>query len=162
MARTELDLNPVEFITIGTIGPKGNRTFHLQAGHDGKIVSFVIEKEQARSLSEHISDLIAKRDEEAGAETTVQMASLDMDLREPITPMFRIAQMALSLEQPTDVIVLEVHEFMTGDSNSEDAGVVRMWCSVEQAYALSIQAMDTVEAGRPSPRQNGQITYYWT
>ena len=50
MARTEIELDPVDFITVGTIGPKGQRTFHLQAGKDDKLVSFGIEKEQVGAL----------------------------------------------------------------------------------------------------------------
>lgn len=159
MAQTEMDLNPVEFITIGTVGPKGKRVFHLQAGHAGKIISFTIEKEQAWALSEAIVEFIDELDKRFDVHTEVQMAALDMDLREPIQPIFRIAQMGLAFDEETQLIIVMAQE-LAGDE--EDSGVVRMWCTREQLYALSIQAMDMVEAGRPSPSQNGRITYYWT
>ncbi|MGB7338740.1 MAG: DUF3090 family protein [Phototrophicaceae bacterium] len=158
MAKTVLELNPVEFITIGTIGPKGQRMFHLQAGHDGKIVSFNIEKEQAWALSEAIEEFIDELDERLDENTEVEMASLDMDLREPIRPMFRVAQMGLAFDEESEYIILIAEEFVGEDQESD---VVRMWCSREQMYALSIQAMDMVESGRPSARQNGRILYYW-
>lgn len=162
MARTELELNPVDFITIGTIGPKGKRVFHLQSGYEGKLITFTIEKEQARVLSETIQEFIEELDIRLNTTTNLQMAGMDMDLREPLRPLFRVAQMGLSFEDLTQRVILEVRELPTGDDmDLEDAGVVRMWCSREQMYALSIQAMDMVEAGRPSPRQNGNITYYW-
>lgn len=159
MARTVLELKPVEFITIGTIGPKGRRVFHLQAGHEGKIVSFTIEKEQAWALSEAISEFIVEIDERLDVSTEVQMASLDMELREPIEPMFRVAQMGLAFDEETEYIIL-IAEELSAEEDAE-ADIVRMWCSREQMYALSIQAMDMVEAGRPHPRQNGRILYYW-
>ena len=62
MANTEINLNPVEFITVGTIGPKGQRVFHLQAGHEGKLISFVIEKGQAKALSQAIVEMIEELD----------------------------------------------------------------------------------------------------
>lgn len=158
MAKQVLELNPVEFITIGTIGPKGQRTFHLQAGHDGKLVSFTIEKEQAWALSEAINEFIEELDQRLDDHTEVEMASLDMDLREPIQPIFRVAQMGLAYDEDSEYIILIAEEFAQED---DDSDVVRMWCSREQAYALSIQAMDMVESGRPSSRQNGRILYYW-
>ena len=164
MAGTEIDLNPVDFITIGTIGPKGKRMFHLQAGYDDKLVSFVIEKEQAWALSEAITEFIDNLDEETDTETDVQMSAMDMDLREPIQPLFRIAQMGLGYDADLDRVILIAQELVPQDNEEDDyeAGVVRMWCSREQMVALSIQAIDMVESGRPSPKQNGRITYYWT
>ncbi len=58
MPNIEIDLNPVDFITVGTVGPKGQRVFHLQAGKDEQIVSLIIEKEQAWALSEAIRELV--------------------------------------------------------------------------------------------------------
>jgi uncharacterized repeat protein (TIGR03847 family) len=152
-------LNPIEFITIGTIGPKGRRVFHLQAGHDGKIITFIVEKEQARALSHAINEMIEDVDEQLDVQTEVQMSSLDMDLREPIEPLFRIARLGLSFDDAEEKIILVAHELSIDDT---DANEVQMWCTREQVYALSIQAMDMVESGRPEPEQNGRILYYWT
>jgi len=156
---TELDFDPVDFITIGTIGPKGQRVFHLQAGHEGRIISFTIEKEQALALSEAIEELVDGLDERFDERTQVQMAALDMDLREPIEPMFRIAQMALAFDEETRKVILVAQELGLDD---EETDVVRLWCNREQMYALSIQALEMYESGRPAPRQNGRILYYWT
>jgi uncharacterized repeat protein (TIGR03847 family) len=158
MARTVLELNPVEFVTIGTIGPKGRRTFHLQAGHEGRIVSFTIEKEQAWALGEAIGEFIEALDKRLDVSTEVAMAGLDMELREPIQPMFRISQLGLTFDEDTGQVILIAEELA---AENEEPAIVRMWCSREQIYALSIHAIDTVEQGRPNPRQNGRILYYW-
>jgi uncharacterized repeat protein (TIGR03847 family) len=171
MSRTDLDLRDVDFITIGTIGPKGKRVFHLQAGQGNQIVSFTIEKEQAWALAEAIRQFIDDIDERNNTVTEVEMAALDMDLREPIQPLFRVAQMGLAYEEDTQRIILIAQEMAAVDAedgeeaartSAEEPGIVRMWTTLQQMRALSIHAIDTVEQGRPNPRQNGRITYYWT
>ena len=92
-------------------------------------------------------------------QTEVQMTALDMDLREPIEPLFRIARLALAYDEDEEMVIVIAQELSVND---DDGGIVRMWCSREQLYALSIQAMEMVEAGRPEPQQNGRILYYWT
>lgn len=159
MPRVEIELNPVDFVTIGTIGPKGQRIFHLQAGREAQLVSLIIEKEQAWALSEAINDLIDSLDAEELQ--TFDFRKMDMDLREPIRPMFRVAQMGIGYDEERDMIVLVAQEMVTLDS-SEEPGVVRMWCNPSQMRALSMQAMETVEAGRADPKQNGRLVYYWT
>jgi len=160
MPKTEIDLNPVDFITIGTIGPRGKRTFHLQAGRDAKLIDFVIEKEQAWALGDAIRDFLDDVDERTQEDTAVEMAAMDMELREPIQPLFRVAQMGLAYEEGNNMVILTALEMLEEDT--EDPSIVRMWCTRHQMRALSLQALDVVSAGRPSPKQNGRITYYWT
>jgi uncharacterized repeat protein (TIGR03847 family) len=160
MPKTEIDLNPVDFVTIGTIGPRGKRIFHLQAGHDERLIDFVIEKEQAWALGEAIREFLDDVDERTQEETEVEMAALDMELREPIQPLFRVAQMGLAYEDTDNMVILTALEMLEEDT--EDPSIVRMWCTRQQMRALSLQALDVVSAGRPSPKQNGRITYYWT
>ncbi|MEL6151195.1 MAG: DUF3090 family protein [Chloroflexota bacterium] len=161
MAGVELELNPVDFVTIGTIGPKGQRIFHLQAGKERQLVSLVIEKEQAWALSEAINDLIDDLDNKQPEFNNFDMAQMDMDLREPIRPMFRVAQMGIGYDEDQAMIVLVAQEMVALDGE-EDPGVVRLWCSRDQMRALSIHAIETVEAGRANPKQNGRLVYYWT
>lgn len=180
-----IELNPVDFVTIGTIGPKGQRTFHLQAGQDKSLISFTIEKQQAWALSEAIKELLDDIDERDNTKTEVDFSNLDMDLREPIEPMFRIAQMGLAYEADDNMVILIAQEFTqpddddfddfdTDDDDDDDDGlsfsndsgiepnIVRMWCTREQMHALSLHAIDIVKAGRPDAKQNGRIIYYWT
>ena len=185
-----IELNPVDFVTIGAIGPKGKRTFHLQAGQDNRLVSFTIEKEQAHALSSAIAELLDDIDEQENTRTEADFSQLDMALREPIEPLFRISQMGLAFEPHNNKIILVAQEFVPQDANEigDDADfdelddneeneaqaaynlfegadgepqVVRMWCSREQMRALSLHAMDTVKSGRPDAKQNGRIIFYW-
>jgi uncharacterized repeat protein (TIGR03847 family) len=186
MADLEIELNPADFITIGTVGPKGQRVFYLQAAAGSVLVSLIIEKEQARALGEAIEELLHDLDERFPAASSLP-ASGSMELREPITPRFRVAQMGLGYDEDRDMIVL-VAQALTGrdvppdpdedDSDEEadisfeefdaegnddpDASVTRIWCSRTLLSALGERASQMVASGRPDPRQNGRLIYYWT
>src|SRR5262245_9641696 len=110
MTNTEINLNPVDFITVGTIGPKGRRVFHLQAGHEGKLVSCTIEKEQARALSHAINEFIEELDKRLDVQTQVQMTTLDMELREPIEPLFRFPRLALAYDESERMVIVIAQE----------------------------------------------------
>ncbi len=118
-----IELNPVDFVTIGTIGPKGKRTFHLQAGKDNRIVSFTIEKEQAHALASAIAELLDDIDAHDDRRTVADFSGLDMELREPIEPLFRIAQMGLAYEANDNKVILVAQEFVPqaeSDLDDED------------------------------------------
>lgn len=166
MPGIEIELNPVDYITVGTIGPKGKRVFHLQAGQDARIVSLLIEKEQAWALSEAIRELVDDLDERYGGKTEPVLGDVDMDLREPIEPVFRVSQMGLGYDEDRNMVVLVAQELVI--ANEEDdleeakPGVVRLWCTREQMQTLSLHTIETVKSGRPDPKQNGRLIYYWT
>lgn len=183
MPNVEIDLNPADFVTLGTIGPKGQRVFYLQAGQGSQLVSMVVEKEQTWALSEALRELLDDLDKRLSTTTTVDMSRMDMDLREPIEPVFRVSRMGLGFDEGNDRVVLIMQELMLGEpeteteidddeldlgtpldaeDESERPSVVRLWCSREQMRALSITASDIVKAGRADPRLNGRLVYYWT
>ncbi len=49
--------SPDRFVA-GTVGEPGNRTFYLQAVHETRIVTVMLEKQQVSVLAERSSDLI--------------------------------------------------------------------------------------------------------
>jgi uncharacterized repeat protein (TIGR03847 family) len=169
MANVEIELNPVDFITVGTVGPKGRRVFHLQAGHGAQIVCLTIEKEQARALGEAVGELLDDLLQQHGdtlSNDAVNLASLNMDLREPIEPQFRVAQMGLGYDKDRDLIVLVAQELIAPEEGQDpdliQPGVVRFWGTRQQMRALSIHTMEVVRQGRADPRSNGRLLYYWT
>jgi uncharacterized repeat protein (TIGR03847 family) len=172
MPNIEIELNPVDFITVGTVGPKGQRVFHLQAAKGEQLVSLTIEKEQAWALSEAIRELIDDLDTRY-PEEIASSGKGEIELREPIDPMFRVAQMGLGYDEDRNLIVLVAQELVTGDAEEDEdededdpdaiePGIVRMWCTRGQMRALSDQSQQTVQSGRPDPKQNGRLVYYWT
>jgi uncharacterized repeat protein (TIGR03847 family) len=166
MPNIEIELNPVDFITVGTIGPKGQRVFHLQAAKGAELVSLIIEKEQAWALSEAIRELLQDLDRRYPASAPFDNPRYGMDLRDPVDPLFRVAQMGLGYDEDRNMVVLVAQELVVTqddvDPESVQPGIVRMWCSRGQMRALSDHATNTVQSGRPDPRQNGRLVYYWT
>jgi uncharacterized repeat protein (TIGR03847 family) len=171
MPSVEIELNPVDFVTVGTIGPKGKRVFHLQAGKGSQLVSLVIEKEQAWALSDAIKELIEDLEKRfPHKQSDLDLSKIDMELREPIEPVFRVAQMALGYDEDRDMVVLVAQELVATDPEEDelledakpDPGIVRMWCNRAQMRALSLQAISMVQSGRADPKQNGRLVYYWT
>lgn len=166
MPNMEIELNPVDFITVGTIGPKGQRVFHLQAGKDTQIVSLVIEKEQAWALSEAIRELVEDLDKRYPEPIEDLPPGEALELREPIEPLFRVAQMGLGYDEERNMIVLVAQELVVMeedlDPDSIEPGIVRMWTSRAQMRTLSTHSTSTVQAGRPDPKLNGRLVYYWT
>jgi len=167
MAGSELELRPVDFVTIDTIGPKGKRVFYLQAGKEAQIVTLIIEKEQALALSEAIGELLDDIDERfppPGEETDSAVGADDMALREPLDPLFRVAEMGLGYDDETRMVVLLAQELVPREDGEDEVepGVVRLWCNRRQMRELSSQASDCAQSGRADPRQNGRVVYYWS
>jgi uncharacterized repeat protein (TIGR03847 family) len=166
MPGLELELNPVDFITIGTVGPKGRRVFHLQAGKEDQLATLIIEKEQARALSDAIQELIGDLEQRYPDLPRRNLGSPAMELHDPVEPLFRVAQMGLGYDEDRDLIVLVAQELVIVDEDTDpesvEPGVVRMWCSREQMQLLSSHALSIVQSGRPDPKQNGRLVYYWT
>jgi len=168
MPGTEIELKPVDFVTIGTIGPKGKRVFYLQAGKDPQVVTLIIEKEQALALSEAVRELlddIDKRFPPPGEQAEPPVAGADMELRKPVKPLFRVAEMGLGYDDDSRAVVLLAQEQVaraSEDDEEVEPGVVRLWCSRNQMRALSARASDSAHSGRADPRQNGRVIYYWS
>ncbi|NDJ86017.1 MAG: DUF3090 family protein [Chloroflexi bacterium] len=163
----EIELNPIDFITIGTVGPKGRRQFNLQAGQDTQLVTLTLEKQQARQLAEAINEILEDLDRQGkGSAAKKAASSTEMDLRDPIEPQFRIGQMGLGYDEAQDMIILVAQELMISDEETElteaSPSVARFWGTREQYRALSEKAMSVVEQGRADPRHNGHVIYYWT
>jgi uncharacterized repeat protein (TIGR03847 family) len=148
--------------------------FYLQAGLDAQIVSLLIEKEQSWALSEAINELIDDLDERFSQTTEPDASIVDMELREPIEPIFRVSQMGLGYDDDQDKVVLVAQELVASSDDDDDEqigrlegeqeqpGIVRIWCTREQMRTLSKHAMEMVKAGRADPKQNGRLVYYWT
>jgi uncharacterized repeat protein (TIGR03847 family) len=169
MPDREIELDPVDFVTVGTVGPKGRRVFHLQAGQGSQVVTLVIEKQQAQALAEAVKELLddLKQKHPELPETDVNLSSWDMSLRDPVDPLFRVAQMGLGYDEERNLVVLVAQELVASEEGEEDVvepqpQVVRMWATREQMRALGDHTQGVVKRGRADPRSNGYLIYYWT
>jgi uncharacterized repeat protein (TIGR03847 family) len=145
----EFILDSVDFITIETIGQPGHRTFHLQAGQGDYLLTLIIEKEQAAGLARELLNLLAEIEEKFNRPTPKEDSRQhDLDLREPILPAFRVAQMGLGYDVEADQVVLILNELLPEDADHEPR-VARMNISREQVLLLAEHAQQVVARGRP-------------
>lgn len=156
----EIELDPVDFITIGTIGPKGQRVFHLQAGRDEQLITLTFEKEQASALAESIANMLREIEEEFSAKTgSVVLSDYDMDLREPILPLFRVGQIGLGYDNVHDRLMVIFSELQNEGAEGEPR-IVRLSATREQMSALAESARNVVQQGRARPESNGFRMHY--
>ncbi len=152
----EIELSPVDFITIGTIGPAGKRTFHLQARRDEVLLTLIIEKAQAAAIAESVVTMLDQIKQEFNVATPeVDLTSLDLDLEEPILPLFRVGQLGLGYDKDSDLVILLAGELLPQDA-LEEPRIARFGATRQQMRALAQHTATVVAAGRPICGNCGQ------
>lgn len=143
----DFELDPVSFITIGTIGPPGERTFFLQAAKGEQVVSVVIEKEHASALAASVKRLLMALAEAYPEELRdLEAKSGAMELRQPVEPVFRASELGIGVEEHRHLIVLVAHERVSDEPGQR----ARFFGTYAQMLALAQQALEVVERGRPT------------
>ena len=151
-----MEFDTVDFITVGTIGPPGQRVFHLQAGQGNQLLTLIIEKEQAASLADSIETILAEIEGKLEVVTPPpDPTALDLDLREPILPLFRVGQMGLGYDKDQDRLILIAGELLPEDAPDEPR-VVRVGATREQMSILIDHSRQLVAGGRPICGNCGQ------
>lgn len=140
------DLSPVDRITVGTVGPTGQRTFFLQARQANQLVTLKIEKQQVAALARHLADLLADL-------PSVGALPDDADLEEPAIAEWVVGSLRVEYDSSLDQIVIEAEEIEIvdeeGEPVEEGGGTARLAASREQIAALAIRGTALVESGRP-------------
>lgn len=142
----DFELDPVSFITIGAVGPPGERTFFLQAAQGQRVVSLVIEKEQALALAASVERLLAAlatRDPERVG--SLEPSDANMDLLEPVRPEFRVTQLGIGVDEEHQLIVLVAYE----QREDEPGQRAKFAATYEQMLTLARHTMEVASQGRP-------------
>ena len=136
-----IELSQVDFVTIDTIGPPGQRAFYLQAAQDELLVTLLIEKEQAAAIAVAVGGALRQLGEDfEGSDLE------DMELIQPVVPLFRVGKLELGYDQERDMLTIVAEELVPEE---EVGGQVRIWATHEQMAALARQAAVAVASGRP-------------
>lgn len=160
MARSELDLNPVQHITADAIGQPGMRVFYLQGWRETDIqpVTVIIEKVQLQTLATGLEQMLSEiaRQNPSLPEPLAEFDEDKMRITPPVDPLFRAGEMGLGYDADQDRIVILVREVVQEDGDPEEASVVRFWCNRQQARWLAGWSAEVVNRGRPICPQCGQ------
>ncbi|MBI3648114.1 MAG: DUF3090 family protein [Actinobacteria bacterium] len=148
-----MELGPVERITTDAMGEPGARTFFLQARSGGHLVTVVVEKQQVQLLAASILELLADIELETGQGPPDE----EMELEEPVEPLFRAGRLSIGYEPDRDMFLLDVEELVPEPEEGgpealllPDPQILRLWARREQMLALSRYGTAVSERGRPT------------
>jgi uncharacterized repeat protein (TIGR03847 family) len=152
-----MELDPVDRITADAVGDPGQRVFYLQARKGTEVVTVLVEKQQIELLSASILEILSR----VGLETGEGPDDAEMDLEEPVEPVWRAGRLSIGYEQDRDLILLELVELVPGQEETEeaidvdeelelDAERLRLWATRDQMLALSRHGAQVVARGRPT------------
>lgn len=136
---SSFDFTAVERITVGTVGPPGQRAFFLQARQGADLVTLKLEKSQVAALATYLAELLQ------GLARPGHLPE-DMELEEPVVAEWVIGNLGITYDEEIDRFHLVAEE--AGDDD-EDTGEARFVVTREQVAALAIRGTQLVEAGRP-------------
>jgi uncharacterized repeat protein (TIGR03847 family) len=150
-----IELDPVDRITAGAVGPPGERVFYLQGRQADRLVTVLLEKQQIELLSASLVEILAR----TGKETGEGPGEEEMGLEDPVLPEWRAGRLSIGYDEARDLVLLECEEYMEGSEDEEDdddedvdgpeAARIRFWSSREQALALARHGAAVAAAGRP-------------
>lgn len=149
---------PDRFVA-GTVGEPGNRTFYLQAVHDARVVSVVLEKQQVEVLAERIGALLTEVHRRFGTPLPPETAEVE-DLNPLITPVdaeFRVGTMGLGWDSEAQTVVVELlavtdTEFDASvvlDDAEDGPDAVRVFLTPDSARQFANRSQRVILAGRP-------------
>ncbi|MFZ2486517.1 MAG: DUF3090 domain-containing protein [Anaerolineae bacterium] len=150
MTSYAFDLKPCSRLTVGAIGPAGQRTFYLQGIQNRQVISLLIEKQHAQALAVGIDELLAEINEQYPPNRAPEAPPRDLSLVDPVTPLFRLGRLGLGYEAEDDLLVIFAQELTDEeDATAGEPLVGRFWASREQMTALSAHIKKLASAGRP-------------
>ncbi|NLV78896.1 MAG: DUF3090 domain-containing protein [Rhodococcus sp.] len=150
---------PDRFVA-GTVGEPGDRVFYLQAVHDTRVVSVVLEKQQVQILADRMGLLLDEVHRRFG---TNLPDTPDVDTGPLVTPIeaeFRVGTMGLGWDADSGAVVVEllavteteIDESVVLDDTEEGPDAVRVFLTPVQARGFAARSEVVVAAGRtPCP-----------
>jgi uncharacterized repeat protein (TIGR03847 family) len=144
------ELDRPDRVTVGTVGPVGERVFLLQVRQAHQLVTMKLEKGQVSTLCRYLGRLLRElpRPEELPDGALLEVEAFG-------EPDFVIGALGVAYDAEVDRVVLVCDEVDRTEEPDEDVpsldegATVRLSITREQALALAIRGTELVEAGRP-------------
>jgi len=140
-----IDLDPIDGIGVGTIGPPGRRQFFLRASSHGETIVLFCEKFHVQGLVVRMRQLL----EAQGLGPLPD--SLQPPPEEPGDPEWTIGQLGLGYHESKRQFVIVAREATEGEDEPEDSDALataRFWATPEQVIAFTRQAERVLSSGR--------------
>ena len=146
------ELPETDWVTVGTVGEPGQRTFYLQARQGDVLLTVKLEKQQVAALATFLAELLA--DLATPRDVPEDEA---LELVDPVLAEWAVGGMQLAYDESLDRIVLLAEEAVPereagGDEpeDEEQGAIARLAVTRAQAVALARRGHRLVEAGRPA------------
>jgi uncharacterized repeat protein (TIGR03847 family) len=136
---SSFDIDDVDHLTTGTVGPPGQRVFYLQARGGERVVSLRLEKTQVAALCRYLSEMLADL-------PAVEPEPANMDLLEPVVAEWVVGSLGVTYDEDTDRILLVAEELV---EEGDDPAHARIRATRAQIAALTRHGVQVVAAGRP-------------
>ncbi len=133
------DLSSPDRITVGTVGPVGDRLFLLQCRQGPTLLTLKIEKQQVAVVADYLARIV--RDQSRPGHLPEES-----ELEQPADPAWVVGTVGVSYDELEDRVVLVIEELVPEE---ETGAIARLSISREQAAGFAIQATRLVESGRP-------------
>jgi len=156
----DFEFSSPDRVTVGTVGPVGERMFLLQVREGPILMTLKVEKAQVSALARFLGRLLGDLERPGELPTGEQLAL------EPFgEPDFVVRSLGITYDDDADRIILVADEVDRSEEEEEDeepfaletdleqeadvGASVRLTMTREQAAALAIRGTELVEAGRP-------------
>lgn len=136
---SSFDIEDVDHLTTGTVGPPGQRIFFLQARQGTQVVSLRLEKTQVAALCRYLEAMLEDL-------PTAEPAPADMDLLEPVAAEWVVGSLGVTYDEGDDRVILVAEELV---EEGEEPARARFRATREQVAALTRHGTEIVAAGRP-------------
>jgi uncharacterized repeat protein (TIGR03847 family) len=138
-----IDVDPLDNLAVGTVGPPGQRKFFLQARGGGRLLTLGCEKVQVQALLERIREAL----EAQGSADPEFSAGPSQPPTEPLDAEWEIAELGVGFHEPTERFVIVVRPgTQEGDAPADET--VRLWATPDRLRAFAAQAEAVLTAGR--------------
>lgn len=138
-----IDLDPLDNLAVGTVGPPGQRKFFIQARGGGRMLTLGCEKVQVVALLERIREAL---DAQGSREPEFTPAP-SQPPTEPLDAEWEIAELGVGFHEPTERYVIVVRPgTASGEAPAEET--VRLWATPDRLRAFAAQAETVLSAGR--------------
>ncbi|MGH9121762.1 MAG: DUF3090 family protein [Acidimicrobiales bacterium] len=137
---SSFELSP-EWVTVGTVGPAGHRTFYIQASEGDRLVTLRLEKLQVGAVADLLEELLRDR-------PAVPAGGDAPGLREPVLAEWVVGNIQMSYDASVDRVVMVAEELTAEDEDDSSGAVARIAMTPAQAGGLVKWGRDLVGSGR--------------